>query len=117
MISVILNKEASMLSEKEQCEKIDKFTEDLTMHLMSEALVLGISNDDQEQSRAAIKSIGEAAKSVINKCTPRVFAASLLTFAESMMYSAQVQEVGRQVTEHIDESIATKSGMDEEGDD
>lgn len=111
------------MDEEEEKRAINQFTEDLTNAVLSEGIVIGISEKQQQSARAAIAAIGEAAKSLIGTCSPGIFASALLTYGEAMTSTfegiaqdAQPEPGGRQVFEHIEERIATKTGDDEDED-
>lgn len=109
------------MDDEDEKQAIDQFTADLTNAVLSEGIVLGISEAQQQSARAAIASIGDAAKSLIGKCSPGIFASALLTYGEAMTSAFGVNDDddgpvpgGRQVTQHVDEQIATGNGDEEE---
>lgn len=110
------------MDEEDEKRAIDQFTEDLTNAVLSEGIVLGISEQQQISARAALAAIGSAAKSLVGTCPPGIFASALLTYGEAMastfgipMTAVPAPQGGRQVYQHMDEFVSTKD-PDEEDD-
>lgn len=106
-----------MINIEEQKDNIDNFIEELINAVMVEGLSMGIPFEQQEQARIALKALGNAAKSVVGKVSPGMFASALLTYGEALQDANRSdddddddEEGGRQVFEHIDESIDTDEG-------
>ncbi len=102
------------MTDTEQRQNIDEFTEQLIKAIHAQGEEIGVSPEHQLEMKEAFLAIARATKNVVGTVKPALWAIALATFGEALIESLRkvpVQERGgRTIEEMISETIGIKSG-------
>lgn len=103
-----------MIDIEEQKKNIDRFMEDLVNAVLSEGVANGAPQEQMEQAKKAFSAVATAAKSIVGKVSPGIFAAACSTYGDALGEALNSEDEeddeennSNNVFEHIDEKIDT----------